>query len=366
MRKKRGEQLVEFDIADRFSGQVSAIWVQMAFGLFCFVFAVLARGVVDAVWTSAGPFSLIYPAILISTLYGRWASGLTTFLLAFLHAWYVVLPMPYSFSFEIAGDGARTIVNGCAALFILLFAEIFRRGISVATLERDRQLKMTKILIQELEHRTKNNFAMVSSLLNMQSRDHHSQDVKQALKLASSRVNSFSAIHDSIYSSRDFQEELDVSDYLNSLCESLRKAFASNANIKITLSAASYRMNRDKAVALGLILNEIVTNAIKHAFPDQREGTIHISFTADPQQPWILSISDNGCGIKKRKTKASKSKSESSDSSAKPAVKKGNKRGLGTRLIKTFARNLDAKMETKSSEAGTTFTLTEILDKDSE
>lgn len=255
-------------------------------------------------------------------------------------------------------------------MFILLFAEIFRRGIRLATLERDRQLKTTQILIRELEHRTRNNFAMVSSLLNMQSRDHHSQDVKQALKMASSRVNSFAAIHDSIYSSQDFREELDVSNYLNSLCENLRKAFSSSSNIEITLSAVSFQMDRDKAVALGLILNEIVTNAIKHAFPDGRKGTIHISFKAEPEQAWILSISDNGCGMKTRKAKSLNVKSEISESSAKadlqPAARKGAKNGLGTRLTKTFAQTLNARIETKSSKDGTTFRLIENCDEESE
>jgi len=243
---KGRERFVEFDIADRLRVGIPAIWIQIAFGLFCFVFAVLARMGVDAVFIAAGPFSLIYPAILISTLYGRWLSGMTTFLLAFLHAWFVVLPAHYSFSFEIPGDGARTLVNGCAALFILLFAEIFRRAIRRATLERDRQIRTTNTLIRELEHRTKNNFSMVSSLLNMQSRSHHSREVKEALDMASSRVNSFAAIHDSIYSSGDFQEEIDLSVYLKSLCESLRKAFAENSNIEITLAAEVYRMEREK------------------------------------------------------------------------------------------------------------------------
>lgn len=307
--------------------------------------AVLARAIVDAGFAAAGPFSLIYPTILLSTLYGRWQSGLTTFLLAFLHAWYVVLPESYSFAFEFPGDGARTFVNGGAALFILLFAEIFRRGIRRATLERDRQLRTTQLLIRELEHRTKNNFAMVSGLLNMQSRDHESPDVKQALEMASSRVNSFAAIHDSIYSSGDFQAEIDISDYLNSLCEGLRKAYSSNSNIDITLSAAASQMERDKAVALGLILNEIVTNAIKHAFPDNPEGLIHVSFASDPGQPWVLAISDNGCGINKE---------------ARTSQEEPSKSGLGTRLTQTFARNAQARIEVQSSAEGTRFTLTEI------
>ncbi len=351
---KGRDRLVEFDVVDKFSKRVPTIGIQIIFGLCCFLMAVFARALVDAIFAAAGPFSLIYPAILISTLYGRWQSGLTTFLFAFLHAWYFVLPEPRSFSFEIEGDAARTIVNGFAASFILLFAEIFRRGIRLATMERDRQLTTTTLLIRELEHRTKNNFAMVSALLNMQSRSHKSSEVKEALEMASTRVNSFAAIHDSIYSSGDFQENIDIAEYLKALCESLRKAFASDSSIDITLSAASYRMERDKAVALGLILNEVVTNAFKHAFPDDRTGLIHISFVANQNEPWALTVSDNGCGMNNKGDKK------------KPPKEKKENGGLGTRLMTTFAQNVQAEIEVKSTSDGTVFTLSEISQDEAE
>ena len=344
---KGRDRLVEFDLVDKFSGRLPSIVVQIVFGLFCFLIAVFSRALVDTFFAAAGPFSLIYPAILVSTLYGRWLSGLTTFLLAFVHAWYAVLPEPNSFSFAVEGDAARTIVNGCAAFFILILAELFRRGIHLATAERDRQLATTKLLIRELEHRTKNNFAMVSALLNMQSRNHTSSKVKDALEMASSRVNSFAAIHDSIYRSGDFQKEIDIAEYLEALCESLQKAFSSNSNINITLSATSCRMERDKAVALGLILNEVVTNAVKHAFPDNRTGIIQISFLAPTAQPWSLTISDNGCGME-------------GEAAKKPAGKDKKKGGgLGTRLMNTFAQNADAEIDVKTSREGTIFTLAE-------
>lgn len=351
---KGRDRLVEFDVVDKFSKRLPAIGIQIIFGLCCFLLAVCARALVDAVFSAAGPFSLIYPAILISTLYGRWQSGLTTFGLAFVHAWYVVLPEHHSFSFAVEGDAARTIVNGFAASFILLFAEIFRRGIRLATMERDRQLTTTTLLIRELEHRTKNNFAMVSALLNMQSRSHKSSQVKDALEMASTRVNSFAAIHDSIYSSGDFQENIDVADYLKALSESLRKAFVANSNIDITLTAASHRMERDKAVALGLILNEVVTNAVKHAFPNDRPGLIHISFVANQSDPWALTISDNGCGIGTEK------------SQEVPPVDTKENGGLGTRLMTTFAQNVQAEIEIKSTADGTVFILSEISQDEAE
>jgi len=344
---KRRDRLVEFDVVDKFSRSLPAIGIQIIFGLCCFLLAVCARALVDAVFSAAGPFSLIYPAILISTLYGRWQSGFTTFVLAFMHAWYVVLPEHHSFSFAVEGDAARTIVNGCAASFILLFAEIFRRGIRLATMERDHQLATTTLLIRELEHRTKNNFAMVSALLNMQSRSHKSPQVKDALEMASTRVNSFAAIHDSIYSSGDFQENIDIADYLEALCKSLRQAFVSNSNIDITLTTASYRMERDKAVALGLILNEVVTNAVKHAFPNDRPGLIYISFAANQREPWTLTISDNGCGI------------DNDKSQKEPPTDTKENGGLGTRLMTTFAKNVQAEIEMKSTSDGTVFILSE-------
>ena len=278
-------RLGEVDLVDRFSASIPALGVQVIFGLVCVLAGILARGAVFLLAGAAGPYSLIYPAILISALFGRWQAGLITFVGSFAYAWYAVLPYTNSFQFEQASDGPRTVVNGAAALIILVFAELFRRAVRRAAQERDGELRTHELLLRELDHRTKNNFAMVASMLEMQRRHHESDDVREALAIASARVHSFAAIHDSIYSGAGYVENINMRDYLSTLSNMLSGALFHDTH-----------MPRDTAVAIGLVMNEIVTNAAKHAFADQQDGEIKVTFQVADDTSWQLTVADNGRG----------------------------------------------------------------------
>lgn len=335
-------RLSEIDLVDRLHLPLPTIILQILIGFVFFGAALLLRVGVDMVAMAAGPFSLIYPAIMLSTLYGRWQAGLITWLISFLHAWYYVLPAPASFNFTDPSDFARTVVNGTSALIILFFAEVFRRGVSRASSERDAEIQTRDMLMQELDHRTKNNFAMVASLLDLQRRASESEEAIDALALASVRVQSFAAIHGSIYSKGAFSDEIDLKDYLKVLTEELAAAFFPDGLVKIGVSCASVQVPRDRAVAIGLIVNEAVTNAAKHAFAEGTAGDINVAFVSPSDGPWVLTVSDNGRGA--------------DQSHAVPTKGKG---GLGSRLMVAFAQKAGGTLETTSSDNGTVVRLSE-------
>lgn len=335
-------RLSEIDLVDRLALPVPAIFVQTVIGLAFFVGALVVRAAVDLIAVSAGPFSLIYPAIMLATLYGRWQAGLVAWVAGYLHAWYVVLPIRNSFDFADPSDFARTIVNGAASLVILFFAEVFRRAVQRATAERDAEIQTRDMLLGELDHRTKNNFAMVASLLDLQRRSTTSEEASEALTLASTRVQSFAAIHASIYSKGAFSDEIDLDDYLRLLSAELAAAFFPEDQVRIEMSCPRVKVPRDRAVALGLIVNEAVTNAAKHAFPEASSGTITVRFEA--KEPWTLTVTDDGRGVEQ----------------SRPAGP-GAKSGLGSRLIAAFAQKAGGTLETISSENGTTVRLTEAV-----
>ncbi len=337
-------RLSELDPIDSFNGGGRRLSLQVGLGTICFVAAVLTRAFIDMFATGAGPFSLIFPAIMIATLYGRWQAGMVTFALAFLHAWYVVLPYAFSFTFENPNDQARTIVNGSVALIILFFAEVFRSAVRRMTKERDRELAVQQSLMKELEHRTKNNFAMVSSLLSMQQRRSASDEVKQALMSAASRVQSFAAIHETIYAAETYSADIFLPHYLAPLIRQLESGLFENGRVTVELQCDPTHVARERALAFGLIINELVTNAAKHAFPEGRKGKITVTYREPSDAPWSLSVIDDGCGI--------------GNAPAPNETAVGS--GLGKILMSSFATTAGGVVQTEDRPVGTSVTLTEI------
>ena len=146
-------QLAQFDIVDRCAGKVPAAVAEVLFGLACTLGFLGLRFGVDVVAPTAGPYALIYPSTLISTLFGRWRSGLITFVTTFLWAWYFLLKPVHSFQFASAGEAARTAVNATAVLVVLVLADLFRRAVRSGVHQRDDALRHLQNLNAELEHK---------------------------------------------------------------------------------------------------------------------------------------------------------------------------------------------------------------------
>ncbi len=328
----------EFDIAERLSPPIPPFITQLCFGIICTLIGVLARGGVDLISPAAGPFSLIYPTILFSTLFGRWLSGAVTLALSFLHAWYFVLPAHMSFDFVVAEDAQRTIINGVAAGVILLLAELFRRAVRRAVNERKAEVASRDLLLREIDHRIKNNFAIVASLLSMQEQRQTSEEARQALSTAAARVHSIAAAHTALYSDGDKANLVQMTTYLGSLTQNLSKALFVDDTV-LRLEAESALMPRDLAVAIGLIVNEAVTNASKHAFRDIDKGEIIVTFEADASS-YRLQVADNGRGIGEA----------------------ARKDGLGSSLIEAFAKRAGGELNITSSPKGTNVELTGSAD----
>jgi len=294
------------------------------------------RTIVDSFAASAGPFSLIYPAILISTLFGRWQAGLVTWATSFLFAWYFVLPEYMSFNFAIPGDAPRTAINGLAALVIVVFAEIFRRAVRRAVTERDEEIRARGFLLKEIDHRMRNNFAVVESFLNLQMRSTDNEEARSTLAAASGRMRSFSAAHRTLYDNyRSIGEAsvVEMSSYLGDLTDHLLDALFINDDVTLKLNVNGARLPREQAAAIGLVVNELVTNAAKHAF-DDAGGEIEVTFE-DDADGWRLVVADNGCGF-----------------DGKPDAG-----GLGATLVEAFARQAGGDIVRESSPAGTRYTL---------
>src|SRR5690606_567285 len=128
--------------------------------------------------------------VLIATLFGRWLAGLATVAMTILYQWYFTLPQTGSFALVTPSDGPRILVAFGCYLSIVLIAEMFRKAVRRAAAERDRQIAQRDLFLEEFDHRVKNNFTLVASLLDMQRRRAGDGETAEALGAALSRVES--------------------------------------------------------------------------------------------------------------------------------------------------------------------------------
>ncbi len=324
-------RLAGFDVPRRFRAPRVRVLVQCLFGLGCTLAMIGLRSFLDVWAATAGPFALVYPTVLIATLYGHWKAGLVSFFSSFFWAWYFVLPVTQSFTFEVATDPSRVAINAVAVLVVLLFAESFRRAVSTAISQRDAEIARASMLQQELEHRTKNNFALAASLLEMQKRREELPTVVTALEQAIARIHSFSSAYSNLALKQGEGAVVAMQDYLADVVDRVTQgAFLDNVKVETDYGSENVTMPREVAVAIGLFTNEALTNCAKYAFPDGREGTVRVRFTG-ANDNWTLSIDDDGVGT---------------------MVHTANTSGIGERLFAAFASQARAQYEVHATEEG--------------
>ena len=257
--------------------------------------AAALRAIMDTILPGAAPFAFIYPAALLATLAGGWISGLGTLALSQVLAWRFVLPMSVTLANHPDQKIAATIVVGITCLAVIAVGEGFRRTARHALEARDDKLKERELLYRELQHRVGNDFTIVSSLLDLQRRRSNNPEARDALERALSRVRSIARIHRHLYAVPGMEQVL-LEQYLTELCDGLRDAVLPPAGLSLTCDCAPVMMSRARALPVGLVVNELVTNAVKHAFPDGRDGTIMVRFAASGDG-WRLTVSDDGIGL---------------------------------------------------------------------
>jgi len=151
-------------------------------------------------------------------------------------------------------------------------------------------------LVKEIHHRVKNNFHIVMGLLGTQSKYLKSEEAIQAITESQHRVHAMSLIHQKLYQS-DNLSAINMVDYIHELVNYLRDSFNIARSMQFNLQIESIQLDLTHCVPLGLIMNEAITNAIKHAFPDQKEGIISVVFKHVTENHLLLTILDNGTGV---------------------------------------------------------------------
>jgi PAS domain S-box-containing protein len=158
-----------------------------------------------------------------------------------------------------------------------------------------RSLGEKEVLLKEIHHRVKNNFQIISSLLSLQENRVANEELARTIMDSKNRVRAMALIHERLYSSENFTS-IDFSEYLHILAQELFQIYAKNPDIIMNIHAEEVMLNINQAIPCGLIVHELISNALKYAFPDEiKKGTITISLR---ENDFIeLSVADNGIGI---------------------------------------------------------------------
>ena len=158
-------------------------------------------------------------------------------------------------------------------------------------------LREKELLLQEIHHRVKNNIQVISSLLSLQSEHITEKKYRDMFQESQNRILSMSLIHENLYQSRDFAK-IDLNEYINDLVNDLFRYYGINTdNITLDINVENVYLGIDSGIPCGLIINELVTNSLKHAFPDGRKGEIKIAFSQNNENIYELFVGDNGVSI---------------------------------------------------------------------
>ncbi|HKK44183.1 MAG TPA: PAS domain S-box protein [Balneolaceae bacterium] len=209
--------------------------------------------------------------------------------------------------------------------------------------KNEESLKEKETLLAEIHHRVKNNLAVVSGMMQLQATEEKDDGIKERLFDSIVRIKTMANIHEQLYQSNSFSK-LEFSENIKSLVMSIKQTLQSKTDISIEFDCDSIQLNINQAIPCSLIVNEVVTNIFKHAFPDMDKGHVVISLSKDQATEHVcLVITDNGVGLPR-----SISSRESSS--------------LGLSLIDVLTEQLEADYDYKANGEGTIFSIQ--FDKD--
>jgi PAS domain S-box-containing protein len=228
------------------------------------------------------------------------------------------------------GEQARLVAE------LTAFSSELERRVDARTQALAASLREKEVLLKEVHHRVKNNLQVISSLLNLQAQRVDDPRVRAMLDESRDRVYAIAVVHQKLYQSKDLSR-IPFDEYVRELVDNLLHSLGCDRRITVTIDACDVRLPVDIAVPCGLIVSELVTNALKHAFPDGRAGELRISIRRTDDGRIELVVADDGIGLPE-------------------TLDPQRTRSLGLDLVVTFAEQLDAELDIRR-QPGTAFTL---------
>jgi len=213
------------------------------------------------------------------------------------------------------------IISVLLLLLVALFYKALQNKFKINRLLR-KQNEEKEFLLKEIHHRVKNNLEIVSSLLSLQTAQIEDQNILNAMEESQHRVQSMSMIHQKLYMGQNLAA-VEMKDYFNNLSEYIVDAFGVDEQVTVDVAMDKFELDVDMAIPIGLIVNELLTNSLKYAFPDKQKGTIRLSLM-EKGNILQLDVVDDGIGMN--------------------GTDEVQGTGFGSQLIQLLTKQLDGKM----------------------
>jgi two-component sensor histidine kinase len=320
-------------LPERFAGRLPPPLVELTVGV---VIAVALLGLRIALVPLAGdraPYAFVFLGIVIACLLAGWRSGLVALLVGQVLTWMLVVDGIIRLGAPRDVRVGGLAIAAVSQLIVLVIIALYQREVAKGLREQDRRMELLEQARGEIEHRARNNVQTVLSLIQLQTTREKDPNVKAALQHVTKRISAISIATDHLAIRSNDMATVRLRYHLCELCQQLERGLA-QGDVRVECDIPDVTASADTAIHLALIVNELVTNALKHAFEEGRSGVVRVhSKMVDGGLE--LKVSDDGRGMKAR--------------SPAPGG------GLGRKLVDNFAQHLNAKQEVSTSTEGTTY-----------
>lgn len=231
---------------------------------------------------------------------------------------------------------AKVIVLGGESYILTITRDISEKKLAEERIRSSLQEK--EILLREIHHRVKNNLQVVSGLLNLQASYIENKEIRERFRESENRIKAIAIMHEELYKSQDLVS-IDFAAHVKKLVKNLLSSYGdSSCNVKLELDLLNARLLLDTALPCSLIITELVSNTLSHAFEEQQDGVLRIVFHPEKSGTFFLQVSDNGHGFPED-------------------IDFQHVRSMGLQLVKLLVEQLDGIIEL-NRESGTTFNIT--------
>ena len=294
----------------------------------------VARMPFSSLTADRAPYALNFLGVVLAALLAGWRSGAVALVAGQLMLWYFVVPPTYSFAIPDTQRLSGMVLATVSQAAILLVIALYQREIDRGTAEREKRLSLLDDALKEIDHRTRNNYQTVLALVGLQARSTSDLAVREALGQVTDRIQAIANASQQLAVRSGGIDRIKLDDHLCGLVQQIERGL-SRREIQVECNVDDVTASADTATSISIIVNELVTNALKHAFNGHAAGKV--SVLGRDGSAFELIVMDDGHGM---------------DGAAKP-----DHGGLGSKLVESFARQLGAKHHVTSSSQGTTHRL---------
>jgi len=315
---------------------VPPLLVEIAVGLAAGLAMVALRATLNGFAGDRAPYALNFLAVVLAAVVAGWRAGLVTLVVSQLLVWYMIIEPRWTFAIEGNERAGGLVLASISEALVLLIVALYQREVDKGVHEREQRLELLDHAIKEIDHRTRNNYATVLAMVQLQARRAANDEVKAALTQVADRIQAIATASERLAVRSGDIERVRLDDHLCDLVQHIERGL-SRSEIEVACDVDSVTASADKATSISIIVNELVTNALKHAFNGHGGG--HVRVTGRAGQTFELCVSDDGRGI----------------AATRPTAKSGN--GLGSKLVESFVRQIGGRHEIVSTAEGTTHRL---------